>query len=268
MSSIKKGILLLIVVIKVQILNAQSDAPYTMGFIPASIEEIDIAFPIYDKWHLSGQADFQLVTQGTYTSKNPFEYTQRVVVRPWIIYSGFKNMKLYLGYAHNQKYAVEEAGNYETLENRLILMGTFSQNMPKGSIFEQVRFETKFFDDKNGVPQTIPRIRARFGVNHFLRQNKEKPLFLAPNIGYYTELMLKFPSKDYAKEKFDIFRLSAYYTAGITPNIHFLAGVIGQLQLRANGTQFDVYYGPMFSVKYSIRPKERETFDSVDGGAD
>lgn len=267
MSTIKKGFLLLFCAVFIQIVKAQ-DAPYSIGFIPASIEEGDIAFPIYEKWHLSGQADFQLVTQGAYTNGNPFAYTQRVVVRPWLIYSGFKNIKLWLGYAHNQKYAVEEAGNYETLENRLIVMGTFSQDMPKGSIFEQVRFETKFFDDRNGVPQTIPRLRARFGVNHFLRQTKEKPIFLAPNIGYYTELMLKFASKDYAEEHFDIFRLSVYYTAGITPNIHFLAGIIGQMQLRANGNQFDVYYGPMVSVKYSITPKERETFDSVDGGAD
>ena len=267
MSLLKKSFLLFCCIILSQVLKAQ-DAPYTMGFIPASISEVDVAFPLIEKWNLSGQADMQLVTQGAYTNGNPFEYTQRKVIRPWIIYSGFKNMKLWLGYAHNQKYAIEEAGNYKTLENRLIVMGTYTQKMPKGSLFEQVRFETKFFDDRNGNHQTVPRIRARFGVNHYLRQSKEKPIFLAPNIGYYTELMLKFASKDYADEHFDIFRLSVYYTAGITPNIHFLAGVIGQMQLRANGTQFDVYYGPMVSVKYSVKPKERETFDSVDGGAD
>ncbi|WP_338840289.1 DUF2490 domain-containing protein [Flavobacterium ginsenosidimutans] len=267
MSLLKKSFLLFCCIILSQILKAQ-DAPYTIGFIPASISEVDVAFPLIEKWNLSGQADMQLVTQGAYTNGNPFEYTQRKVIRPWIIYSGFKNMKLWLGYAHNQKYAVEEAGNYKTLENRLIVMGTYTQEMPKGSIFEQVRFETKFFDDRNGNHQTIPRIRARFGVNHYLRQSKEKPIFLAPNIGYYTELMLKFASKDYADEHFDIFRLSVYYTAGITPNIHFLAGIIGQMQLRTNGTQFDVYYGPMVSLKYSVKPKERETFDSVDGGAD
>lgn len=261
-------IILLILIFSInEISNAQS-APYSIGFIPASIEEADVAFPLYEKWHLSGQVDLQLVTQGAYTNGNPFEYTQRKVFRPWLIYSGLKNMKLYLGYAHNQKYEIEEAGNYKTLENRLIVMGTFSQNMPKGNIFEQLRFETKFFDDRNGVPQTIPRLRARFGVNHYLRQSAAKPIFLAPNIGYYTELMLKFASKDYADEKFDIFRLSVYYTAGITPNIHFLAGCIGQMQLRTNGTQFDVYYGPMFSLKYTVTPKERETFDNVDGGAD
>ncbi|WP_286970044.1 DUF2490 domain-containing protein [Flavobacterium sp. UBA4854] len=267
MSLLKKSFLVFCCIMLSQVLKAQ-DAPYTMGFIPASISEVDVAFPLIEKWNLSGQADMQLVTQGAYTNGNPFEYTQRKVIRPWIIYSGFKNMKLWLGYAHNQKYAIEEAGNYKTLENRLIVMGTYTQEMPKGSLFEQVRFETKFFDDRNGNHQTIPRIRARFGVNHYLRQSKEKPIFLAPNLGYYTELMLKFASKDYADEHFDIFRLSVYYTAGITPNIHFLAGVIGQMQLRTNGTQFDVYYGPMVSVKYSVKPKERETFDSVDGGAD
>ncbi|MBV4357271.1 DUF2490 domain-containing protein [Pinibacter aurantiacus] len=249
-------------------MHAQSPPPYTMGFVPASIAETDVAFPLYEKWHLSGQADVQLVTQGAYTNKNPFAYAQRFVVRPWIVYSGFKNMKLWLGYAHNKKYEIKEAGNYETLEQRLIVMGTYSQNMPKGSIFEQVRFETKFFDDRNGVHQTVPRLRARFGVNHFLHQSSQKPVFQAPNISYYTELMLKFASKDYAEEHFDIFRLSVYYSAGITPNLHFLAGIIGQMQLRTNGTQFDVYYGPMVSLKYTIKPKERETFDSVDGGAD
>ncbi|MDR6760285.1 hypothetical protein J2Y38_000464 [Flavobacterium sp. 2755] len=142
MSMIKKGFLLLFCAV-LQIVKAQ-EAPYSIGFIPASIEEGDIAFPIYEKWHLSGQADFQLVTQGAYTNGNPFAYTQRVVFRPWLIYSGFKNIKLWLGYAHNQKYAVEEAGNYETLENRLIVMGTFSQDMPKGSIFEQCVLKPNF----------------------------------------------------------------------------------------------------------------------------
>jgi hypothetical protein len=39
--------------------------------------------------------------------------------------------------------------------------------------------------------------------------------------------MLKFSSKDCAGENFDIFRLSVYSTAGITPNIPFLAGISG-----------------------------------------
>lgn len=239
-----------------------------MGFIPAAIAETDVAFPLYNKWHLSGQADVQLVTQGAYTNGNPFAYAQRFVVRPWIVYEGLKNMKLWIGYARNKKYEVKEAGNYETVEQRFIFMGTYAQHLPKGTMFEQVRFETKFFDDKNGEPQTIPRLRARFGVNHFLRQSAVKPLLLAPNISYYAEIMFKFPQPDYAKEHFDIFRLSTYYSAGINPNLHFLAGIIAQLQLRANGTQFDVYYGPVMSLRYSITPKHRETFDNVDGGAD
>jgi hypothetical protein len=86
-----------------------------------------------------------------------------------------------------------------------------------------------------------------------LKQTKVKPIFLAPNIRYYTELMLKFASKD---------------LEGITPNIHFLAGIIGQMQFRTNGTQFDAYYSPMAAIKYTIKPKERKTFDSVDSGVD
>ncbi len=250
-------------------LNAQTEPPpYTFGFIPASIEETDVAFPLYNKWHLSGQADLQMVTQGAYENKNPFAYVQRTVIRPWIIYSGFKNMKLWLGYAHNQKYEIDEAGNYETLEQRIILMGTFSQNLPRGSIFEQARFETKFFDDKNGIPRTVPRIRARFGVNHFLNQHGSDHLFLSPNLSYYAELMLKFAPEDYAPNDFDIYRMSVYYSAGITPNFHFLIGGIAQMQLRTNGTQFDIYYGPVVSFKWNIVPKQRETFDDVDGGAD
>lgn len=269
MKIVQQAFFVLCCILKSFHLSAQAaPPPYTFGFIPASISEADIAFPLYEKWHLTGQADFQLVTQGSYLTKNPFAYVQRAVFRPWISYAGFKNLKLWLGYAHNKKYEIKEAGNYETLEQRLIIMGSLAQVMPKGSMFEQVRFETKFFDDKNGVHRTIPRIRGRFGVNHFLKQGGKKPIFKAPNISYYTELMLKFAPKDYAKENFDIFRLSVYYSAGITQNIHFLGGIIGQMQLRTNGTQFDVYYGPMVSLRYSIKPKARETFDNVDGGAD
>lgn len=266
MNPLRKIIIALFCIIAT--LQVQAQAPYTVGFIPASIEEMDVAFPLYNKWHLSGQVDFQMVTQGAYTNNNPFAYVQRTVIRPWIIYSGFKNLKLYLGYAHNQKYEIKEAGNYETLERRLIVMGTLAQDMPRGNIFEQVRFETKFFDDANGVARTIPRLRGRFGVNHYLNKHRPKPALVSPNISYYAELMLKFPSKDYSEQHFDIFRMSVYYSAGISQKLHFLTGIIAQMQLHSNGKQFDIYHGPMVSLRYSFMAKQRETFDNVDAGAD
>jgi len=248
-------------------LTAQSEPKYELGFIPASIGEIDLAFPLVEKWKLSGQVDIQIVTQGAYSNSNHFAYVQRFVFRPWLIYSGFKHMKFYAGYARNQKYAIEEAGNPEILERRLILMGTYMQNMPKGSLFEQVRFETKFFEDSKGIKRTIPRLRARFGVNHFLAQ-RENPIFKSHNISYYTEIMFKFPSKEYAENRFDIFRQSIYYSAGLTENLHVLVGYLAQIQLRTNGSQFDVYYGPTLALKWNFQGKERETFDMVDGGGD
>jgi hypothetical protein len=235
--------------------------------IPASIEEADINFPLFSKWKLSAQVDMQLVTQGAYTNSNPFAYVQRLVFRPWLIYSGFKHMTFYLGYARNKKYAIQEAGTPEILERRLILMGTYMQTLPKGSIFEQVRFETKFFDDQNGVHRVIPRLRARVGVNHFLREKPHARL-KSQNISYYTEIMFKFAPKDYAEERFDILRQSVYYSAGLTKNLHILTGIIGQIQLRSNGHQYDVYYGPTLALKWNVRPKARETFDAIDGGAD
>ena len=243
-------------------LSAQSEPKYELGFIPASIGEIDLAFPLVDKWKLSGQVDLQIVTQGAYTNSSHFAYVQRFVVRPWLIYSGLKHMKFFVGYARNQKYEIEEAGNPEILERRLVLMGTYIQNMPRGSVFEQIRFETKFFDDQNGIKRTIPRLRGRVGVNHYLPQ-KENPIFTSQNISYYTEIMFKFPSKDYAEERFDIFRQSVYYSAGVTENLHVLVGILGQLQLRSNGHQFDVYWGPTLAFKWNFQHKERETFDMV-----
>lgn len=246
-------------------LHAQSEPTYQLGFIPASIAEIDVAFPLKEQWKLSGQVDLQLVTQGAYTNGNPYAYVQRFVLRPWLVYSGFKHMKFYVGYARNKKYEIEEAGNPEILERRLILMGTYMQKMPRGSLFEQVRFETKFFDDKNGIARTVPRLRGRFGVNHYLTQ-KENPIFKSHNISYYTEIMFKFPSKEYAKNRFDILRESVYYSASLTENLTMLTGIIAQLQLRTNGSQFDVYYGPTVALKWNFQPKVRETFDMVNSG--
>lgn len=246
---------------------AQSEPQYKLGFIPASISEIDVAFPMIEKWKISGQVDVQLVSQGAYTNSNPYAYVQRFVVRPWLVYSGFKHMKFYVGYARNKKYEIEEAGNPEILERRLILMGTYMQKMPKGSLFEQVRFETKFFDDKNGIKRTIPRLRARFGVNHYLNQG-DNPIFRSHNISYYTEIMFKFAPKDYAKDRFDILRQSVYYSAGLTKNLTVLTGIIAQMQLRSNGSQFDVYYGPTVALKWNFQPKIRETFDMVSNDVD
>lgn len=248
-------------------LSAQSEPQYKLGFIPASISEIDVAFPMIEKWKISGQVDVQLVSQGAYTNSNPYAYVQRFVVRPWLVYSGFKHMKFYVGYARNKKYEIKEAGNPEILERRLILMGTYMQKMVKGSLFEQVRFETKFFDDKNGIKRTIPRLRGRFGVNHYLKQ-KENPIFTSQNISYYTEIMFKFPSKDYAENRFDILRQSVYYSAGLTKNLTVLTGIIAQMQLRSNGSQFDVYYGPTVALKWNFQPKIRETFDMVSNDVD
>ena len=247
-------------------ISAQSPAPNSLGFIPASITETDFAFPLQNKWHISTQADVQLVTQGTYTVKDPWTDVQRFAIRPWIIYNGFKNLKLWLGYTQMRKYAIPEMGNYETTERRLTVMGTFAQKMPKGSLFQQVRYEQKWFDDKTGRLVTYPRLRLRFGVNHFLAQHSAHPTFVAPNISYYFELMLKFAPASYANNHFDIYRQMVYYSAGLSKRVFFLAGMLAQLQLRSNDTQFDIYFGPMILLKYNHIPKKRETFDNVDGG--
>ena len=263
------AVAIVILTINNGIINAQTEPPpYTFGFIPSSINEISIAFPLHSKWHLSGQLDAQFVTQGTYEIKNPFAYGQRFAIRPWLVYDGFEKLKLWLGYNHNQKYEIVPTGNYKTLEQRITVMATISQTLPKGSMFEQLRFETKFFDDKNGDHQTVPRIRGRFGVNHFLRQDRPHPWFQSANISYYAELMLKFASESYAPNNFDIFKQSVYYSAGLTKNFHFLLGLFAQMQLRTNGKQFDIYYGPVFTFKWNIVPKERETFEHADGGSD
>jgi hypothetical protein len=81
-------------------------------------------------------------------------------------------------------------------------------------------------------------------------------------------LFLRIDAEDYAPNDFDISREQVYYSAGITQNFHFLIGLIAQMQLHTNGTQFDIYYGHVFSFKWNIVPKQRGTFDDVDGGAD
>lgn len=139
--------------------------------------------------------------------------------------------------------------------------------MAKGSIFEQVRFETKFYEDQNGIQRTIPRLRGRFGVNHYLRQG-EHPIFKASNTSYYTEVMFKFAPKDFSDDHFDILRQSVYYSAGITKNLNFLVAIIAQMQLRNNGHQFDVYYGPTLALKWNFQHVDRDTFDMVSNDID
>ncbi|WP_268033826.1 hypothetical protein [Algoriphagus sp. PAP.12] len=80
--------------------------------------------------------------------------------------------------------------------------------------------------------------------------------------------MFKFPSKDYAKSRFDIFRQSVYYSATVTDNLTVLTGIIAQMQLRTNGTQLDVYYGPTIALKWNFKPKVRETFDMISNDID
>lgn len=242
---------------------AQDSLKKTITFVPASVEEIDVAFPLIDKWKISAQADVQMVTQGASTNSNPFAYVQRSVIRPWLIYNGLKHMKLWVGYSHIKKYEILEAGNPESVESRLTIMGTYAQSFAKGNMFEQIRIEERFID-QGRVHHNYPRIRARWGVNHYLHQGNNHGWFIAPNISYYAELFLKFAPESYSRQHYDMFRESVFYSAGLTQNLHFLIGIIGQLQLNAAGTNFTTYYGPIFTFKYNVAKKKRETFDAVD----
>lgn len=244
--------------------RSSAQAPYGLGFIPESINEIDIESPRHEKAKISGELDAQFSTQGDEHTNNPFAYAQHVFIRSWIIYSGFPHMKLWIGYSGIQKYAIKETNTPESKEQRLTIMGTYAQKLPKGTMFEQLRYEQQFLYDSKGIHRSIPYVRGRFGLNHYLRQGSARPFFLAPNISYYTELSLRFAPKEYAPDAFYFLRQRLYYTAGITQNIHLLLGIEGKIQLSNSASNFTIFYGPIATLKYTVTRKLRETFDSVD----
>jgi len=74
--------------------SASAQPGYNFRGIAATIEESDFAFPTKGNW--TGQFDIQTVTQTAYIDENanPFAYLQRVHLRPWKTYQGFKNTQL------------------------------------------------------------------------------------------------------------------------------------------------------------------------------
>ena len=77
---------LLLFIVGVAANSQAQDTGYSFVFIPTSIQEVDLAFPL--KGNCSTQIDLQTITQGAQLGQNdnPFAYWQRIHFRPWLQY--------------------------------------------------------------------------------------------------------------------------------------------------------------------------------------
>jgi hypothetical protein len=226
------------------IANAQSSTGYNFRGITASIEEFDTAFHL--KGGFSGQLDFQVVTQSAYIDQNanPFNYVQRVHIRPWLHHGGFKNTLWSFSTSYIKKFEVHPTGLKPSQEIRVTAMGTFTQPKEFGSLYEQVRFEIRNIRNNEGAWSHIPRFRVRFGQNVNVGKSEKKP-----HITIYEELMLKVQEHQKA---YDIGRVFIGYGWNAKPKLLVTAGFIAQAALRSNGQDLDVYFGPSVAFKYTF----------------
>ncbi len=106
--------------------NYAQDTGSTVKGIPATIEELDLDFPLSNE-KFRTQIDAQIVTQGTYTINNPYRYLQRVHIRPWLHYNGIENVQLSAALGFIRKFDVAETGLKKSVEIRLTGMATITQ---------------------------------------------------------------------------------------------------------------------------------------------
>ncbi len=220
---------------------------YDLSFMPAMKSGIKISFPLSAKF--SGEIDVLNARQDNRAGANFFKYDKYLMGNFWLTYAGVKNVKLSVIYSNKEKFEVPEVASSRKNESRFTLLGAFTQPFKQLSVFEQLRIETRFFEDGKGVSRSFPRVRLRLGS---ARQFNAGSLLHSQAITYYSEVSIKFPPKDFAANHFDFFTQTCYYTAGISKSIAIDAGAFGQLQLKPNGKKFYMNYGPQLYLKYSI----------------
>lgn len=234
------GALLLLFLATVKIRGQDTD--YVFRGIPATIEELDLAFDLRGKF--TGQVDLQTVTQGAYlgVNNNPFAYWQRAHIRPWLQYHHSKNLMLAASVSYMKRYAIPPQGNQRGDEVRVTLVSTFTQPQSWGSFYEQVRGEVKNNKTEGATNWThTPRIRVRLGQNFKLKEEHKQQLVV------YEEIMFKY--KEHSKG-FDILRFFGGYSYTKNSNWAFTVGFITQFQLNRNNTNVDVYFGPSIAARY------------------
>ena len=223
----------------------QAQSPdYNFRGIPATIEELDLAFPLKGKY--TGQLDIQTVTQGAYlgVNNNPFAYWQRLHFRPWLQYHPNKTVLLATSLSYMKRYAIPPTGAKRGDEVRFTVMANFTQPKRWGSLYEQVRGEIKN-NRKDGTPgwTHVPRVRLRFGQNFNVKEERQQ------KIVSYAEIMFKHQAHT---KGFDIGRVFGGYSLAFNPKLALTAGFILQWQLKSNGTDVDVYFGPSVAMRWTF----------------
>jgi len=215
---------------------------YNFRGIPATIEEVDLGLPAKGKF--TGQIDLQIVTQGAYFGENanPFAYWQRAHLRPWLQYHPNPRTIIAVSLAYMKKYAVPPTGAKRQDEIRFAIMANFTQPKKWGSFYEQVRGEIKNnkVDGSDEWTHT-PRLRVRLGQNFNVKEGQK--------ITTYAEIMVKHKPHT---NGFDIFRVFGGYNFSVNPRITMTVGMICQWQLRSNGVDVDVYFGPSVTMRYQF----------------
>jgi len=228
-------------------------AGQSYGFrgIAAIKEEFGLVFPI--RGGVSGQVDFQLYTQSddVKVNANPFRYVQYIHIRPYLHYNGFKNIQVSFSPSYMRRFAIPSFGTGASDEFRLTGMATFTQPQRFGSVYEQARVELRNTRDDAGSWSHVPRFRFRFGQNFDLAKESIKK----HRIAAYEEILFKYRK---GSKAFDSVQLYIGYGFNPRPDVMMSAGFLTQMQLKSSGRDFDFYFGPSVSVRYTLGKRKTD----------
>jgi hypothetical protein len=197
----------------------------------------------------SFEQQIQAATEANSSGGSPFAYWHGVQIRPWFHYDGIPNTTLTGSAGYIDYFNVPGTSDYKHTEWRVTAMGTLKQILSKGSLYEQLRFESLNFRDSHGGPQHLPRLRFRLGENLYLGEGSYRPY-----LGFYEEAIVQFPEPSYSNVTFEGARFFAGYgfewrATGI------LVGFRAQGEVSTSGSTITLYYGPVISVEYNFRSR-------------
>lgn len=198
--------------------------------------EVDVSGRVSKKF--KWQLDIQYSRQSAYEKSNLFAYNSQFTVRPWLHYAPIKNLRLsaFVGLWYN--FAIAAVGARQYPEIRAAIQLNYYTPIKKHLILNRIRPELREMRDREGVFETVGRIRYEFKYQYLLFHNlyDKNSIYLIA----FDEVFANMGSKVTGYKFFDQNRVFLGLGYGITNNIAFETGYFNQFQLHAHDAHADM----------------------------
>jgi hypothetical protein len=230
---------------------AANPGTYAVGNIPVAPGVLQVEGPVGGGFSVEGLG--AVLSQGTYTDRNPFAYLSTWALSAALHFDGIPNLRLTAAVQEFVSEPVAPLGLKEGHEERGMLRARIQQPRGAAALYEMVQLDVRSFDDQTGVHRIVFRPRFRIGQGFNLDAARVHSLVM------YEEVALRFATDaDYAKRSFEFFRGVLGYGWTTKRGTWVTLAAIGQIQLNPAATRYDLLFGPILAISYRFRPAKAE----------